>query len=174
MMSQCLWQVMVLQVEMLSTRRFFYVIFFVCFHGSRLHRRTFPFGLACRDFWCNNFYTKRVQSCSCALACQLSTTRPLELHQGCSSLSNWSGSADRDVQLIAPFPVVFFATSQAMLQSTFERCSGFPPSSLLLTLRWFCCLQKSQGPGSWLLFPEPLSLEHPRNIALGSNIKLKH
>lgn len=33
------------------------VIFFVYFHGSRLHRCTFPFGLVCRDLWCNNFYT---------------------------------------------------------------------------------------------------------------------
>lgn len=71
----------------------YYVIFFVHFHGGSLHRCTFPFGIVCRDFWHDNFYKKRMQSCSCALASQPPTTRLWELLQG-FSLTNRSGSTE--------------------------------------------------------------------------------
>lgn len=80
---------------------------FLCFHGGSLHRCTFLFGIVCRGFWHDNFYTKRVQSCSCALASQPPTTSPWELLKDCSSLTKHSGSTLRDVQLMAPFPVFF-------------------------------------------------------------------
>lgn len=54
-------------------------IFFVQFHNSSLKGDEFPFGTVCKDFWRNNFYTKRMQSCSGVLASLPPTSRLCEL-----------------------------------------------------------------------------------------------
>lgn len=81
----------------------------------------------------------------------------------------------RAVQLIAPFLVVFFTPSKTALQGTFERCSGSPhPTSSWLCIDCAVSRRAKVQPGSWFLFSESLSVGHPRNIALGNEIKLKH
>lgn len=158
MLSECLCQVMVLQVEQLSDlpMKMSFIMWFSLVLWWHLAQVYVSFETICQDFCRNIFYTRGCKAAR-VLAFQPLTFRLWELLQGCSSLTDWSNRTVRDVQLTAPFPVVLFALSKVVLQSPFERCSGYPhpPSS------WLCIdcavsrIPKVQ-PESCFQFPEHL------------------